>query len=89
VKDVKTTDSTIAGQKAKCVTLTGALAAAGQSGTICIDADTGILLSVKSNDGSLFEATSVGSPSNSDFTLPAKPSTLSVPSFTVPTYTAP
>jgi hypothetical protein len=83
VKDVKTSKETIAGRSAQCVTLTGALAATGQSGTVCVDASTGILLSVKDDSGSLFEATSVGEPSDSDFKLPATPQT--IPSYTIPT----
>jgi len=93
IKNIKTSSQTIAGRNAKCVTLTGTLAAAaGKSGTVCIDAETGILLKVASNvnnEGDVLVATSVGTPSDSDFTPPAKPQTLTVPSITMPTYTTP
>ena len=91
---VKATDQTIAGRSAKCVTLTGTAAASiGGSGTVCVDSSTGILLkaagSSKGTSGSI-TATSVGSPSDSDFTLPATPQTIpnvSIPNITLPTNT--
>ncbi len=87
LKSLKQSSETIAGRDAKCLTLSGSVAAAaGGSGTICIDAKNGILLKIQGTDTSggsttstLFEATSVGTPSDSDFKLPATPTTVTTP----------
>jgi hypothetical protein len=87
-------DTTIAGRSASCVSfsakdLPGA-AGAALGGTLkgsaeyCVDKDTGVLLKVSTTDGSgkdstQFEVTKFESPSDSEFTPPAKPTTVSLP----------
>lgn len=90
-------DQTIAGRSAKCVSVSGGIAASvGVTGTVCVDSQTGVLLkaagSAAGHSGSL-EATSVGSPSDSDFQLPKGatvqtiPGNITVPNITMPTNT--
>lgn len=85
---LKQSSQTIAGRSAKCISISGAAATGlGGSGTVCIDNKTGILLSAQgTSSGSTggIVATSVGSPSDADFTLPATPKTISVPSYSIP-----
>jgi hypothetical protein len=97
----KTTDKTIAGRDAQCVTFSqkdilgsvgGAVAgAAGAdlkgSATYCIDKDTGTTLEISGTDDSGKESNSLvvtkfETPSDSEFTPPATPSTL--PNLTIP-----
>jgi hypothetical protein len=90
---ISTTSKTIAGRDAECATLDknslGVLGSAigDASYQVCIDKDTGVMLSSKSTDesGKVDEitATDFGDPSDSDFTPPATPST--IPGLTTPT----
>ncbi|HEY1739032.1 MAG TPA: hypothetical protein VGI86_09995 [Acidimicrobiia bacterium] len=77
LSSLKSTNQTIAGRSAKCLTLTGAAAAAaGGSGTVCIDSNNGVILKAEGSSGGTVSgivATSVGTPSDSDFALPATP----------------
>lgn len=84
--NISTTSKSIAGRDAECATVDkntlGVLGAAigNASYQVCIDKDTGVMLSSKSTDqtGKTDEitATDFGSPSDSDFTPPATPSTV-------------
>jgi hypothetical protein len=62
--------------------------------TYCLDKDTGVLLeaSTKDADGKTtnsFTVTKFEEPSDSDFTPPATPSSISIPSYSIPTITYP
>ena len=83
--DIKTNDEEIAGRDASCATIDsstfGALGAAFKgSYSVCIDKATGVMLRVKSSDGSGssddITATDFGDPSDDDFTPPATPVTI-------------
>jgi hypothetical protein len=84
--NISTTSKSIAGRDAECATVDknslGVLGAAigNASYQVCVDKDTGVMLSSKSTDQSgktdEITATDFGSPSDSDFTPPATPSTL-------------
>jgi hypothetical protein len=83
---IATTSKTIAGRDAECATVDkntlGVLGAAigDASYAVCIDKDTGVMLSTKTTDqgGKTNEITAsdFGSPSDSDFTPPATPQTI-------------
>jgi hypothetical protein len=94
LSDIATTSGkTIAGRDAECATLDksslGVFGAAlgSSSYSVCVDKDTGVLLSSKADDGkgnvSEITATSFGEPSDTDLTPPATPGTL--PGVTIPT----
>jgi hypothetical protein len=80
--DIKTSDEEIAGRAAVCATIDGstlgALGAAIEgSYSICVDKEIGVMLRVRSDDGSGssndLTATKFEEPSNDDFTPPATP----------------
>jgi hypothetical protein len=83
---ISTTTKSIAGRDAECATIdmysVSFLAAAigVASYQVCVDKDTGVMLSSKSTDkngkSDEITATDFGSPSDSDFTPPATPSTI-------------
>jgi hypothetical protein len=82
----KTSSQTIAGRKATCATIDasslGILGAALGKGSysVCVDAQTGVMLSSKSDDGSghvsQVSATAFGDPTDADLTPPATPQTI-------------
>jgi hypothetical protein len=88
-----TSGKTIAGRDAECATLDknslGVFGAAlgSSSYSVCIDKDTGVMLSTKADDGKgnveAITATSFGPPTDADFTPPSAPVT--IPGVTVPT----
>jgi hypothetical protein len=84
---VSKSGSKIAGRDATCATIDkkslgiiGSGLPSGASYSVCVDKDTGVLLSSKSNDGSgnvsSITAKSFASPTAADFTPPATPSTI-------------
>ncbi|HEX4490959.1 MAG TPA: hypothetical protein VH914_07115 [Acidimicrobiia bacterium] len=83
---IKTTSKSIAGRDAECAALDksslGVLGASigNASYQVCVDKDTGVMLSTKTTDQSgktdEVTATDFSSPSDSDFTPPATPSTI-------------
>jgi hypothetical protein len=84
--NISTTGKSIAGRDAECATIDknslGVLGAAigDASYQVCMDKDTGVMLSSKASNGSgkadSITATDFGSPSDSDFTPPATPTTV-------------
>jgi hypothetical protein len=80
--DKTTSDSKIAGRKAKCVTIkAGVLAGASGSVTVCIDAETGVLLRAATDVGGsgrsgAVEATSFATSTADDVKLPAQPTSI-------------
>lgn len=83
--DIKTNEEKIAGRDASCATIDGSTlgalgAAIKGSYSVCIDKETGVMLRVKSEDGSGttsdITATDFGEPSDDDFTPPVTPVTI-------------